>query len=320
MLSRSARLSAVAVVLVVVAGSCATAPSGGGAPPSAQQFCQYYEDVSQDPPAPEEALLVKDEVVAQADETTVSGDSCTDPSAKVDLDGAILAEGEEIPSELGDPQSEPVAAVTGDEIGAGAPVLDNVKVQALSASIGQYGIRLTGNVQLTISGVTSTIGFVGTLQNLNNWSIGLSSSAFTIPGITTSPVVFSGTLSSNYGVVSLTLNANASQVEVGDIKVSNASIHLSASQATGVSASISGTVKVGPSTASGSVASSSTSAVRWFPPRPPLRPSRRLRQPAGRRSTSRATSTWRATRTRRRCPSPVAVSSETSWSTTPTDR
>ena len=42
--------------------------------------------------------------------------------------------------------SAQVAAVTGDEISAGQPVLENLSVQALSAEIGLYGITVRGNV------------------------------------------------------------------------------------------------------------------------------------------------------------------------------
>ncbi len=251
--SVGARLAAVAAVLAVVGASCTTTPGGGGPPPSAQQFCEFFEEVSVDPPEPDETVLVKDDVVAMAEDTNVTGNDCDDSNAEVELDGALLAEGEEVPSELGEPGAEPIAAITGDEISAGEPVLDNVSVHALSASISQAGIVLTGNVRVTISGVTSTIGFQGTFLNLDNWSVSLSSSALTIPGITTGPVVFSGTLAYSYGVPSLNLSANASEVQIGDIKVTGASINLSASQATGVEASVAGSLKVGPSTATGTV-------------------------------------------------------------------
>ena len=58
---------------------------------------------------------------------------------------------------------------------------------------------------MSLSGTTSTIGFTGTLANLDNWSVSLASSGLTIPGITTSPVVFSGTLRMTNGVPSLSL-------------------------------------------------------------------------------------------------------------------
>ncbi len=237
--------------MALVAGACTTAPGG---PTGNQQFCEFYDAVTEAPPEADVAVVVTDDVVALADDTDVTGGSCADPSALVELDGAVLAEGEEIPSELNDPESDPIAAITGEEIAAGEPVLDNVTIQTLSASISANGITVRGNVAVTLSGVTSTIGFVGTLQDLDNWSISLSSSGLTIPGITTSPVVFSGTLSSSYGVPSLVMSASATEVQIGDIKVTGASISLSASPATGVSASVSGTIEIGPSTASGSVA------------------------------------------------------------------
>ncbi len=250
-----ARAAAVVLAFTMVAGiaaSCTPAP-GPSAPPTSQQFCQFWDKVEAAPPAPEQAVLVKDDVVALADDTSVHGSNCEDPNAKVDLDGAVLAEGDEVPEKLETPDSPKIAAVTGGEISAGEPVLDNLRIKTLSAEIGLNGITVRGNVEITLSGVTSTIGFTGTLADLNNWSIGLSSSGFSIPGVTTSPVVFSGTLRMSYGVPSLQLSASASLVEVGDITVSGASISLSASPATGVSASVAGTIKVGPSTASGTV-------------------------------------------------------------------
>lgn len=245
-----------AVVFVAVASAaCAPSPTTGTTPPpSNQQFCRFWGKVADSPPTPNNAVLVKDQVVALAEDTSVTGNACTDPSAKVALDGAVLAKGQEVPSEQGNASSAPIAAVTGTEIAAGAPVLDNLSVQALSADIGANGITVRGNVAVRLSGVTSTIGFVGTLANLDNWSITLSSAGLTIPGITTSPVVFNGTLSSVNGVPSLSMTALASSVKIGDVTVTGATLRLSASPATGVSATVQGSVKVGPSTASGTVA------------------------------------------------------------------
>ena len=251
------RLSTLAVVVSLIATvtvSCTTSPSTGGPPPNpTQQFCEFWDRVEDAPPAEDNAVLVKDEVVALAEDTTVSGSECTDPGAEVELDGAVLAEGEEVPSEQGNPSSAPTAAVTGDEISAGQPVLENLRIQALSAEISRYGITVRGNVAVRLSGVTSTIGFVGTLANLHNWSITLSSSALSIPGITTAPVVFNGSLASVNGVRSLSLSAFASSAKVGDVTVTGALINLHASPATGVSASVAGAIKIGPSTASGTV-------------------------------------------------------------------
>jgi hypothetical protein len=243
------------VVLVIalvatVTVACAPPPS---TPDPTKQFCEFWEKVEEAPPAPDGAVLVKDEVVALADDTTLSGIECDTPGATVALNGAVLAEGEEVPSEQGNPSSEPIAAVTGDEIAAQQPVLDNLTVTALSADITANGIRLRGNVAVRLSGTTSTIGFVGTLSNLDNWSVTLSSSALTIPGITSSPATFSGTLRMTNGVPSLSLTAAATSAKIGDVTVNGASINLLASPATGVSATVQGSIKVGPSTASGVV-------------------------------------------------------------------
>lgn len=247
------RHSAGALVLALVAAvTVACAPPSTNTPPSAsEQFCEFWDKVEEAPPALDNAVLVKDDVVAMAEDTTVVGEECTDSWARVELDGAVLAEGEEVPSELDVPDAAPIAAVTGDEIAPEAPVLENLTVKALSAEIGLDGITLRGNVAVTLSGSTSTIGFVGTLRDLNNWSVGLSSSAFSIPGITSSPAQFAGTLKVTNGVPSLTLSAAATSAKIGDVTVNGASINLTASPATGVSAKVQGSLKIGASTASG---------------------------------------------------------------------
>lgn len=231
--------------------SCSTPPTG--TPPADQQFCEFWDKVEQTPPSSDTAVLVKDDVVAMAEQTDVVGGECTDAGARVELDGAVLAEGEEVPVEQGSGSTETVAAVTGEEISAGAPVLDNLAVRALSAEIGASGISVRGNVDVRLSGVTSTIGFVGTLSSLDNWSVTLSSSAFSIPGITSTPATFSGTLRSVNGVPSLSLSAGITSARIGDITVNGASLNLVASPDTGVSATVAGNLKIGPSSASGTV-------------------------------------------------------------------
>ncbi len=250
---RNGRLWPVAVVVALLGTLTAACTTPTPTTPSAQQFCEFWDKVQTAPPTEDQAVLVKDDVVALAEDTTIRGQSCTDASAKVELDGAVLAEGTELPTEEGNPESLPVAAVTGDEIAPGAPVLENLSVQTLSAEIGMQGITLRGNVNVRLSGVTSTIGFVGTLSNLDNWSVSLSSSALTIPGITTTPVTFAGTLRVSNGVPSLSLSAQATSVKVGDVVVNQASINLTASPTVGVTAAVSGAIKVGPSTANGSI-------------------------------------------------------------------
>ncbi len=255
-LKRAPRTFGVALLtmaVLAVAAGCTPPTSEPSGPSAPAQFCEFWEAVEAAPPTPDTAVVVKEDVVALAEDAAVIGQSCTAPAARVELDGAVVAEGEEIPSEQGNPESEPIAAITGDEIAAGAPVLDNLQLTALSATIDANGITLRGNVAVTLSGVTSTIGFVGTLRDLQNWSIGLSSSGLTIPGIISTPVTFSGQLKMAHGVPSLTLSARATAAKIGDITVNSASIDLAASPSTGVQASVTGDIKVGPSTVNGRV-------------------------------------------------------------------
>ena len=207
--SRLSRVSAATLALALVAGvtaSCAPTTPTSSAP---AQFCTFWDKVADAPPAPTNAVLVKDQVVALADSTTVTGSACTDPNAKVALAGAVLAKGEEVASEQGTSSTAKVAAVTGNEIAANEPVLDNLSVKTLSADIGPSGIS-------------------------------------------SSPVVFSGTLTMTNGVPSLSLTASATAVKIGDIFVNSATIKLLAGS-TGVSATVQGSLKIGPSTASGVV-------------------------------------------------------------------
>jgi hypothetical protein len=250
---RRVSLALAFALLAGVMASCAPTTGTGGGTSAQQQFCDFWNSVTQTPPTSTSAVLVKTDVVALADTTSVTGSACTDPSANVALGGAVLAQGQEVPSQQNVPDSSPVAAVTGSQIASGSPVLDNLSVKTLSASIGVGGITVRGTVAVTLSGTTSTIGFTGTLADLSNWSVTLSSAGLTIPGITTSPVTFSGTLSMIKGVPSLALTALASSVTTGDITVTGATLKVAASPSVGVAASVAGSIKVGPSTASGTV-------------------------------------------------------------------
>lgn len=249
----SALLLVVAMLGAVLAACAPTTPQ------TPAEFCEFWGRVEAEPPTADKAVLVKDEVVALADQTTVQGADCNDPNAKVGLDGAVLAEGTEVPSEEGNTASAPVAAVTGSEIAADEPVLDNVQIRALSADIVPQGIRVRGNVDVRLSGQTSTIGFVGTLSNLDTWSVSLSSSALTIPGVTQTPASFTGTLNVVNGVPTLTLNATVPSAKIGDVMIGGtgtgtaATIAVTASPSTGVTAAVSGGIRVGPTTASGTM-------------------------------------------------------------------
>lgn len=269
---RSSRKTILALVmsLGLIAGACAAEPSSGsGSGSSTKEFCDFYEKAADKPPAGSEdpepgvdtALLVKENVVTQAEDTNVFGGDCTAPNAKVELEGAMLAEGEERPAEdpdtgqgPGEAAGEVVAAVTGEDIQAEKAVLENVQLKSLTVEITAQGIKIRGNVAIRMSGQTSTVGFTGTLADLNNWSVAVSSSSFKIPGITTGPgLIFSGMLKVKNGKATLTLSANATQVKVGDVTITSAELDLVASQTEGVTAHVAGSVKVGPSSANGVV-------------------------------------------------------------------
>lgn len=266
---RSRSIRAMAVVLAVAAVSTACVPpgpSGPSGPTPAQQFCELWDKLSDTPPTPDTAVLVKDDVVALAEDVEFVGQDCTSPSARIELDEAVLAEGVEVPATLDgesgamlaqgteiDTDPDTIAAITGDEIATGEAVLENIRLASFSADLTRNGIRLRGTLAIRLSGVTSTIGFVGTLSSLDSWAVNLSSAALSIPGITSTPATFSGTLNVRNGVPTLTLSARATSARIGDITVSGAEIDLTASPSAGVRASVAGTIRVGPSTVGGTV-------------------------------------------------------------------
>ena len=258
--SKAGRASALLLAVALIAALLsACSPPSSGTPQPAAKFCEFWDRVEEAPPTADQAVLVTDDVVALADDTTVAGADCKDPNAKVELDGAVLAEGDEVPSEQGNAASAPVAAVTGAEISAGEPVLENVKIRALSADIVPAGIRVRGNVDVRLSGQTSTIGFVGTLTNLNTWSVTLSSNSLTIPGVTQAPAAFTGTLNVRNGVPTLSLTARVPSARIGDVVIggtgtgTEATVAVTASPSTGVTAAVSGGLRVGTTTASGTM-------------------------------------------------------------------
>lgn len=239
-------------LLALFAASCSSPPPTTPSP-SVAQFCDLFERVEEEPPEPTGGVLVRDDLVAFADDAQLHGESCTEPAAKVELDGAVLGEGTEVPSEQGNPSSDPVPVITGDELGPDEPVLDNLTVRALSAEIGAQGITVRGNVEVRLSGTTSTIGFVGTLRDLQNWSVALSSSSLNIPGVTSTPATFSGAVSVVAGVPTLTLSAGVTTARIGDVTVSGAQIDFRASPADGVHASVRGAIKIGTASVQGAV-------------------------------------------------------------------
>ena len=255
-------VAAITVVTLVGAG-CTTAPSSPA--PVMEHFCDLWSDVEADPTPSEDAVLVDDGLVARAESASTHGQDCNDPSARVLLDEAELAEGDLLEGEEGPPEgvdaqsvslrsgadgddpapTEPTAVITGERVSKGKDLLDNLRLRSISAWIDHRGITVTGAVDVTLEGVPSTIGYTGTFSDVDNWSIHLSSTAFSIPGITTTPATFSGALVMNGGQPSLTLTAAAAEIEVGDITVRSALLDFSLDSETGLSAYIAGDVEVG---------------------------------------------------------------------------
>jgi hypothetical protein len=232
--------------------ACSTQPGSGGGFDQ-QAFCDLWSSVQAQPPTSDSAVQVEPGVVALAQTTSMSGDTCTAPSSKIAFGDAVLAEGDTVPSERGDATSDPIAAVSGEEVSPSAPVLENVSIRSLSATIDRNGIGVRGTVGLRISGVESQIGFVGSLRDVRNWSVSLSSGALTIPGITTGPATFSGTLASTNGAISLVLTATVPSARIGDVTVTGTTLTLRASSAAGVEIAVAGSIAVGPAVASGTL-------------------------------------------------------------------
>lgn len=255
-------VGAAALVLGLVGSACAPTPGSPATPPAG--FCELWDAVEATPGTLDEPVAVADDVVALADAAATNGGGCASPAAEVALDDALLADaspegaaGAQLRTSgtttEGDGDEPPATSVTGKRIAAQEPVLDNVSIDSLSAWIGWNGITIRGTASVQLSGATSVVGFTGTVRDLDNWSIQISSSAFNLPGITSTPATFSGRLEVRFGVPTLTLNAAVAVAEVGDLTVRNAAISLGASPSTGVAAAVSGAVEFGASTVEGSV-------------------------------------------------------------------
>ncbi|MHB1139293.1 MAG: AsmA family protein, partial [Microthrixaceae bacterium] len=277
---RSASIVAVLLVAAVCASCAPSGPSGPSGPGAVERFCELWDAVAEEPPAPDQPVAASLGVLAYAEDTEVIGGDCEQPGAQLDLDTVVLADAAVVGStpavefdddpELGAAMADAAAArteaaldadpvegsrafVNREDLGPGQLVLESVAVSNLSASISASGIRLSGNVAVRLSGVTSTIGFVGTMSSLDNWSVRLASSSLTIPGVTSTPVVFDGTLRMSNGEPSLFLSARAAAATIDDITVHQATISFAASRSAGVAASVSGSIRIGASTVNGSV-------------------------------------------------------------------
>jgi hypothetical protein len=252
--SRRGLVAALVVAVFALTTVACTASGGGGGStgPTQSQFCDLWNAVAGGAPPASAPVLVKDDVVASSQVASRTGSDCGSASSKVNLDGATLSQGQLVPTtQGGDPGN--TAAVTGDQLGAGTPVLENIQLTGLGVEIGLNGITIRGTLALTISGAVSSVTFAGTLTNLDIWSISIVAPALNIPGFTVQPLSFKGTFSSVYGHKTLTLGANAPLIQTGDITVANALVKISADDVTGLDATVSGDVEVGPSTASGTV-------------------------------------------------------------------
>ena len=258
---RAARWVGSLVAVALAAGavvSCTPPPPPGPTP--AQSFCSFWEEIAQrqkgdDPPAvlAAEAALVRGPLVAFAERTALDGASCSDPSAFVELDGAALAQGVEFVEPQGPSTTARVVRVTGGEVSGGERLLGNVRVGALDAEVRADGVSVRGNTAVTVAGTTSTMGFSGTLQDAANWTVALSPTKFYLPRLSPEPFEFSGSLRVVGGVPTLELTAVATSVTVGDVVVGSATIDVVAAPSIGVRATVSGEIRVGSATVSGSI-------------------------------------------------------------------
>ena len=130
-------------------------------------------------------MLVKDDVVAQGEDSDTVGSTCETNGARVDITEAMVAEGELVPSEQA-ANAPPTVAVTGQDLSSGAPVLENVTFRNFNLGIrlqitpqgAQLIISLSGEVSVKFSGTVSVLYFSGTLSDLDNWSISVMTREF----------------------------------------------------------------------------------------------------------------------------------------------
>lgn len=203
-------------VMCVVMGPTVRADDGG---PSAADFCTTWNAIHDAQAGGQSGVQVtlSNGTVISANDAALTGTSCTDPTAGIEMNSPILSE-----AQGGSGGSSGQSATP--TLYAGQELLVNLWIDSLTLSwTPTSGITLSGVLHLNFSGGLVNLRFSGSFLNPDNWSVTLSSppSGTYLPMINSTPVSFSGTLGRTYSGPFFSASASVSMLQFGDVTLEN---------------------------------------------------------------------------------------------------
>lgn len=198
------------------------------------------------PPVPPYGYLLDADTVVTAREVVASGTDCKDPGSSLTFfNGSILSNATYRPkNNIGpDGPGAPVPQAYPLTLEAGRAQAPSVVIASFNVQLSPAGIRIWGTLRVTINGAVSTISFDGRFQDINNFSVALSTPALLIPGFTNDPIEASGKLERKGGLNSFDLDIKAPDLTVGDLAVRDVVVALHASTTTGLTLDLGGQVR-----------------------------------------------------------------------------
>ncbi len=172
------------------------------------------------------------------------GTSCTDPDASLDFRNAEII-GRDLYFPIGNsadgPQLKPLPF--SPTLAPGQAQAPNVEILSLGVELTPNGIRIYGSIRVTAAGAVSTLSFDGTFLNLENFSVTVSG-RLDLPGLAADPLRVTGTFVRAGGLNTFTFDARVPDLQVGDVRVRDAQVLLTASTSTGLHLLVQGDVQV----------------------------------------------------------------------------
>ena len=198
------------------------------------------------PPVRPFAYLLDPDTVITAQEVIASGTDCKDPGALLTFQQGSI---------VGNRMFRPLNNLAPDGPGVllpeayslnlepGRAQAPSIRIATFNIQLSRQGIRIYGTLVATINGASSTIAFDGRFQDLQNYSVTLSTQGLVIPGFTTQPLEASGRLERKAGLNTVSLNLRAPDLMVGDLAVRDVVVDLNATTTTGITLQLEGLVR-----------------------------------------------------------------------------
>jgi len=253
---------ALPLAVVVMAAGCAPTASAPGPtttttttttiPPGPSVFCQIWalrNPKGPNGPIPPERPFVYPlvgDALLRGQEIQQTGSDCTDRSSRI-----IFTQAEIIGRDIFLPKENEIDGVIqkpttpySQTLAAGQAQAPSIEIASFNVELSFTGIRIYGSLRVVINGAASIITFDGRLQDLQNFSVTVATTALSIPGFTTAPIEASGSFKRVAGVNSIDFTAKIPGLQIGDLSVTDVALDLAATTTTGLTASIAGKVAV----------------------------------------------------------------------------